>query len=253
MNLLGLPQISLRKKDLYLGFMKKSAVLPYLNMLFALDIKSNFLMRSEKHVPKVLTTLRVAHEGMNTYDVGLGHRAKELSFKKDQKEGNLLDPSHLQQLEKEFSAEEIQSPGSWKPYAPLNDITVSTIGTVMQMYCILEKLLLQDKPLLFVAPTGLGKIAITNNFLRQLLHEKYVVCQINFSVQASANHTQDIFLTKLERRKKRVYSAPLGKRAFVFVDDLNMPAKEKYGAQPPIELLQQWIDHGYWFDRCNKY
>ncbi|XP_072257291.1 dynein axonemal heavy chain 3-like [Pyxicephalus adspersus] len=130
----------------------------------------------------------------------------------------------------------------------LNDIIVSTPGTAMQMY-FLETLLLQDKPLLFVGPTGTGKTAITNSFLRHLPQEKYVVCQINFSVQASANQTQDIFLTKLERRKKRVYGAPLGKQAFVFVDDLNMPAKEKYGAQPPIELLRQWIDHGYWFDR----
>ncbi|KAM4746905.1 dynein axonemal heavy chain 3-like [Rhinophrynus dorsalis] len=130
----------------------------------------------------------------------------------------------------------------------LNDIIVNTPGTAMQMY-FLETLLLQDKPLLFVGPTGTGKTAITNSFLRQLPQEKYVVCQINFSVQTSANQTQDIFLTKLERRKKRVYGAPLGKRAFVFVDDLNMPAKEKYGAQPPIELLRQWIDHGYWFDR----
>ena len=77
----------------------------------------------------------------------------------------------------------------------------------------------------------------------------YVPVFVNFSAQTSSMRTQEMIESKLEKRRKNVLGAPIGKRIIIFVDDLNMPKLDTYGSQPPIELLRQFQDFGGMYDR----
>ena len=120
------------------------------------------------------------------------------------------------------------------------------------MKYLLKTLIVNMKHVLTPGPTGTGKTVYISELTTFEMTEEYQTLKMTFSAQTSANQTQDFIDDKCEKRRMRVYGPPNGKRFIIFVDDLNMPMREKYGAQPPIELLRQFADHGGWYDRDNK-
>lgn len=131
------------------------------------------------------------------------------------------------------------------------DIVVPTFDSIRMKY--LKKLLISNKKhVLCPGNTGTGKTINIEELLTKEMPEEYQSLVISFSAQTSANQTQDALDEKFEKRARGVFGPAPGKRFIIFVDDLNMPKKEEYGAQPPIEFLRQWLDHGGWYDRDSK-
>jgi dynein heavy chain, axonemal len=126
------------------------------------------------------------------------------------------------------------------------DIIVPTMETAK--YSFLMHLMVRNMhPAMLVGDTGTGKTIMMKALLQGLPKDGYTLNAIQFSAQTSANHLQRLIDGNCEKRRKGFYGPPINKKMVIFIDDTNLPQLEEYGAQPPVELLRQYLDHGGWF------
>ncbi|XP_028179118.1 dynein heavy chain 6, axonemal [Ostrinia furnacalis] len=136
---------------------------------------------------------------------------------------------------------------------PFFETLVPTIDTVRYGY-LFEKLLSSGKPVMFTGNTGVGKTCVAAEVLNKMSSSGYFIPVIlNFSAQTSSTRTQEVIELRLEKRPRKAIGAPLGKKVIIFIDDVNMPKLDVYGAQPTIELLRQFLDFGGLYDRDKLY
>ncbi|CAI5672498.1 unnamed protein product [Oreochromis niloticus] len=140
-------------------------------------------------------------------------------------------------------------PKGWRynASAPFYKIMVPTVDTV-RYNLLVKSLVLKHYPVLLTGPVGTGKTSVAQSIL-QGLDNKWKTLTINMSSQTTSNNIQDIIESRIEKRTKGVYVPAGGKHLLCFLDDLNMPAHDLFGSQPPLELLRLWIDYGFWYDR----
>lgn len=136
----------------------------------------------------------------------------------------------------------------WKPNAnmPYHKMLVPTIDSARNRY-ILQALINSKIQTLVVGNTGTGKTAVINGILQDF-DDTMTSMNIVFSAQTTSLKTQEQIENRLVRRSKNKMVTD-GKRLVIFIDDLNMPRKDKFGSQPALEIIRQWIDYEGWYDR----
>ncbi|KAJ0006370.1 hypothetical protein NQD34_013643, partial [Periophthalmus magnuspinnatus] len=132
--------------------------------------------------------------------------------------------------------------------APFYKIMVPTVDTVRYNFLV-RALVMGRYPVLLSGPVGTGKTSVAQSILQGLDSFKWDTFTINMSSQTTSNNIQSIIESRLEKRTKSVFMPMGGKHLLCFLDDLNMPALDLFGSQPPLELLRHWIDYSFWYDR----
>ncbi|XP_022235820.1 dynein heavy chain 2, axonemal-like [Limulus polyphemus] len=138
----------------------------------------------------------------------------------------------------------------WKynPNVPFYKMVVPTVDTVRYQFLI-RNLIHNGHPVLIVGPVGTGKSLVAGCVLSELDNSSFSVLNINMSAQTSSHNVQEIIESKLEKRTKETYIPIGGKKLMTFMDDLNLPHKDVFGSQPPLELIRMWLDYRFWYDR----
>ncbi|CAM39593.2 putative dynein heavy chain [Leishmania braziliensis MHOM/BR/75/M2904] len=128
------------------------------------------------------------------------------------------------------------------------DIIVPTIDSTRQNY-VLQHLMEQKVNVAAVGPTGTGKsISLARLVLGGGMPSSFLGLNFTFSAQTKCTVLQDSLMAKFDKRRSHVYGAPAGKHFLIFIDDANLPLPEKYGAQPPVELLRQMLAQGGFYN-----
>ena len=145
--------------------------------------------------------------------------------------------------------ETVVQPFVYSKEKPYFELLVPNVDTTRFSF-LLETCLDVDKSLLLTGGTGVGKSVIITDYLARTSEERgQIPIIINFSAQTPAYDTQLLIESKLEKKRKTKFGAPPNKKIVLFIDDVNMPARETYGAQPPVELMRQFQDFRGFYDR----
>jgi len=129
-----------------------------------------------------------------------------------------------------------------------NNLVVPTAETTRQKFLIKINRVTK-KGIMFIGNAGTGKTVILKDYFMEANLDTTVCATLNFNNYTDSKSLQQVIEGNVDKRTGKIFGPPTGKVLIFFMDDLNMPALDKYGTQSPICLIRQIIDYTIVFDR----
>ena len=131
-----------------------------------------------------------------------------------------------------------------EPYAR---IFVPTMDSTRILY-LSNMMLNLKKPVMLVGNSGSAKTVVLNTLLNSLDEDVWMYVPIAYNSFTISFDTQAMLEAPLEKKTGTIFGPPGTKKLIYFIDDLNMPAPDKYGTQSAIAILRQHKDYGGFYD-----
>jgi dynein heavy chain len=136
---------------------------------------------------------------------------------------------------------------------------------------LLDCLITWNQHPLLTGSGGTGKTAYMSDFIAERMFPKtktnnadvgsgekaeYFIKKMQFSTFTTPPDIQsNVLESMLQKKATRTITSKSSQKTLFVIDDINMPEKEQYGAQPPLELIRQGIDINgskEWYDLEDK-
>ena len=138
---------------------------------------------------------------------------------------------------------------------PIKDSEISNIlvptTPLLSYRFIINELLSRKVNLIVSGETGTGKTILLKKIVNEL-DKNFQVASTLFSGRTTSFDAQNFIESNLLKRRKGCLGPDINKFRLFMIDDLNMPNKESFGAQPAVELLRTAVDRNELYDRITR-
>ena len=128
-------------------------------------------------------------------------------------------------------------------------LLVKTCSTAATMF-MTQRLLDASVPALLLGPVASGKTEIVMETVKTGFAQSHDFFSVHLTTHDGPQSIRNAIFRRLHLQagSTDVFGPPPGRSFAMFFDDMNLPIRDEFGAQPPLEFLRHMMERGGFYD-----